>query len=211
MEWPEAIAALGGEPSAAGWARLEARYGEPHRRYHTLDHAAAVARDSAWLADVLDLGETSRALVAVAAWTHDVVYDAKPGEDERASAAWAREALKQAKTGEAHIERVTDLILATTKHDAPPEDALATALLDADLAILGAPPELYATYARGVREEYAKYPDDIWREGRVAVLEGLLSRTLYRSEAARTRWASTATANLSAELTHWLRARSDHR
>jgi predicted metal-dependent HD superfamily phosphohydrolase len=209
MEWPEAITALGGEPSAAGWARLEARYGEPHRRYHTLAHAAAVTRDSAWLAG--DLDETGRALVAVAAWTHDVVYDAKPGEDERASAEWAREALKQAKAGEAHIDRVTDLILATTKHDAPPEDTLATALLDADLAILGAPKELYATYARGVREEYAKYPDDVWREGRVAVLESLLSRPLYRSEAARTRWASTATANLSAELTHWRRARSDHR
>jgi predicted metal-dependent HD superfamily phosphohydrolase len=207
VKWVEAIAALGGTSGAR--PRLEARYGEPHRRYHTLDHAAAVARDSAWLAG--DLGETDRAVVAVAAWTHDVVYDAKPGEDERASAAWAREALEQAKVGEAHIERVEGLILTTIKHDAPPDDLLATALLDADLAILGAEPAKYAVYAEAVRQEYAKYPDDVWREGRAAVLEGMLTRTLYRSEAARTRWASAATANLTAELTHWRRERTDHR
>jgi predicted metal-dependent HD superfamily phosphohydrolase len=205
VKWAEAIAVLGG--SSGAWPRLEARYGEPHRRYHTLDHAAAVARDSAWLAG--DLEEIDRAIVAVAAWTHDVVYDAKPGEDERASAAWAREALTG--VAEPHIERVEGLILTTIKHDAPEDDHLATALLDADLAILGAPKERYATYARGVREEYAKYPDDVWRQGRIAVLEGMLTRTLYRSEAARTRWASAATANLTAELTHWRREPDDHR
>ncbi|VVJ16995.1 COG4339 metal-dependent phosphohydrolase [Amycolatopsis camponoti] len=205
MEWRDAVAALGGVSDA--WPRLEARYAEPHRRYHTLDHAAAVARDSAWLAG--DLGDVERAIVAVAAWTHDVVYDANPGEDERASARWAREALDG--VAETHQKRVEGLILATIKHDAPPDDRLATALLDADLAILGAPEERYSTYARAVREEYAKYPDDIWREGRIAVLEGMLSRTLYRSEAARTRWATAAEKNLTAELTHWRRERTDHR
>ncbi|RSM36580.1 hypothetical protein DMA12_39730 [Amycolatopsis balhimycina DSM 5908] len=205
MEWTDAITVLGGASDA--WPRLEARYGEPHRRYHTLTHAAAVARDSAWLAE--GLSATERAVVAVAAWTHDVVYDAKPGEDERASAAWAREALEG--VAEAHVERVEGLILATVKHDAPADDLLATALLDADLAILGAPEKQYETYARGVREEYAKYPDDVWREGRIAVLERLLDRPLYRSEAARTRWANAATANLTAELTRWRRAAADHR
>ncbi|GLY42283.1 hypothetical protein Amsp01_083060 [Amycolatopsis sp. NBRC 101858] len=203
MKWAEAVTALGGVPRAG----LEARYGEPHRRYHTLDHAAAVARDSAWLAE--GLGDVERAIVAAAAWTHDVVYDAKPGEDERASAAWAREALDGA--AEAHIDRVEGLILATIKHDAPADDLLATALLDADLAILGAPEATYAAYAKAVRDEYAKYPDDVWRAGRIAVLEGMLSRTLYRSEAARARWATAAAKNLTAELTHWRREQPDHR
>jgi predicted metal-dependent HD superfamily phosphohydrolase len=205
VKWAGAITALGGTPGA--WPRLEARYGEPHRRYHTLDHAAAVARDSAWLAQ--DLGETDRAVIAVAAWTHDVVYDAKPGEDERASAAWAREALEGVR--EEHIKRVEGLILTTIKHDAPPDDRLATALLDADLAILGAEPAKYAVYAEAVRQEDTKYPDDVWREGRIAVLEGMLTRTLYRSEAARTRWATAAEKNLTAELTRWRRDRPDHR
>ena len=205
MEWAEAVAVLGGTSDA--WPRLRARYAEPHRRYHTLTHAAAVARDSAWLAD--GLGDTDRAIVAVAAWTHDVVYDARPGEDERASAAWAREAL--AGVAEAHVERVEGLFLATVEHAAPPDDHLATALLDADLAILGAPKELYADYVAGVREEYAKYPDGVWRAGRTAVLEGMLARQLYRSEAARARWASAAEKNLTAELTHWRGEGTDHR
>ncbi|NBH05559.1 hypothetical protein, partial [Amycolatopsis sp. SID8362] len=143
------------------------------------------------------------------AWAHDVVYDAKPGEDERASAAWAREALDG--VAEAHVARVEGLILATITHDAPPGDHLATALLDADLAVLGAPPDRYAAYAEGVRQEYAKYPDDVWREGRAAVLEGMLARELYRSEAARARWATAAEKNLTAELTHWRGGRTDHR
>jgi predicted metal-dependent HD superfamily phosphohydrolase len=205
VKWAEAIAVLGGTPGA--WPDLRARYGEPHRRYHTLSHAAAVARDSAWLAE--DLGETDRAIVAVAAWAHDVVYDAKPGEDERASARWAREALDG--VDETHKKRVEGLILATIQHDAPPDDRLATALLDADLAVLGAPAEDYAVYAQGVRQEYAKYPDDVWREGRIAVLERMLARPLYRSEAARTRWATAAETNLAAELTHWRGERDDHR
>ena len=205
MIWPHAITALGGASDA--WPRLEARYGESHRRYHTLTHAAAVARDSAWLAE--GLSTTERAVVAVAAWTHDVVYDAKPGEDERASAAWAREALVG--VDETHIARVEGLILATIEHDAPADDLLATALLDADLAVLGGSEDQYAVYARGVREDYAKYPDEVWREGRIAVLERMLARELYRSEAARTRWASAAEKNLTAELTHWRRARGDHR
>ncbi|MGK3203839.1 HD domain-containing protein [Amycolatopsis sp. MEPSY49] len=204
MKWAEAVAVLGGTSDA--WPELRARYGEPHRRYHTLTHAAAVVRDSAWLAG--DLGTTERAILTIAAWAHDVVYDANPGEDERASARWARDALDIA---ERHQDRVEGLILATIKHDAPPDDRLATALLDADLAILGAPKELYAVYARGVREEYAKYPDDVWREGRIAVLEGMLARQLYRSEAARTRWASAAGSNLTAELTHWRGEGTDHR
>ncbi len=205
MKWAEAVAVLGGTPDA--WPELRARYGEPHRRYHTLTHAAAVVRDSAWLAG--DLAATERAVLAVAAWAHDVVYDANPGEDERASARWAREALNG--VAETHKERVEGLILTTIKHDAPPDDHLATALLDADLAILGAPKERYAVYAEGVREEYAKYPDDVWREGRIAVLESMLARQLYRSEAARTRWASAAGTNLTAELTHWRGEGTDHR
>ncbi|WP_372668233.1 HD domain-containing protein [Amycolatopsis kentuckyensis] len=205
MKWAEAVGVLGG--TSGTWPELRARYGEPHRRYHTLAHAAAVVRDSAWLAG--DLDPTERAVLAVAAWAHDVVYDANPGEDERASARWAREALDG--VAEAHQTRVEDLILTTIEHDAPPDDHLATALLDADLAILGAPKELYAVYARGVREEYAKYPDDVWREGRIAVLEGMLARQLYRSEAARTRWASAAETNLAAELTHWRGEGTDHR
>ncbi len=206
MNWIEAVTALGGDRDVAedGLAELEARYGEMHRRYHDLKHAAAVVRDSAWLAEVLGLSPDERAIVGAAAWAHDVVYFARPVEDERRSADWAREALMRAGVAESHVSRVEVLVLATTKHDAPAEDLLATALLDADLATLGADEETYDTYARNVREEFAKYPDELWAPGRADVLERLLKRSpLYRSEAARSRWEAAARRNLTAELTRW--------
>ncbi|MFC4080886.1 HD domain-containing protein [Amycolatopsis samaneae] len=198
MRWDRALTLLGGDGRAAedAWTDLERRYGEPHRRYHDLRHAEAVARHAAEF--------TADPRVTLAAWAHDVVYDATPGDDERASAAWAREWLTRAGLAEADIARVEELILTTIGHDAPDEDLLATALLDADLATLGAPPAVYDEYARGVREEYAKYPDEVWRPGRAAVLERMLAKPrLYRGEIARERWEAPARRNLTAELERW--------
>lgn len=210
--WLSAVTALDGDARVArdAWAYLEQQYGEPHRRYHGLAHATAVARDAEQLARDLPLPE--RAVVAVAAWAHDVVYDAVPGEDERRSAAWLRHWLTRAGVAEPHVARAEGLVLATAGHRAPEDDEAATALLDADLAILGATPAEYVAYAIAVREEYAKYDDTAWAAGRAAVLENLLAHApLYRSEAARSRWEAAARGNLTAELTRWRSAAGDHR
>ena len=210
--WLSAVTALDGDARVArdAWAYLEQQYGEPHRRYHGLAHATAVVRDSAQLAR--DLPAAERAVVAVAAWAHDVVYDAVPGEDERRSAAWLRHWLTRAGVAEPHVARAEELVLTTAGHRAPEDDEAATALLDADLAVLGAAPAEYDAYAIGVREEYAKYDDTVWAGGRAAVLENLLAHApLYRSEAARSRWEAAARRNLTAELTRWRSAAGDHR
>ncbi|WP_410602078.1 hypothetical protein [Amycolatopsis sp. lyj-90] len=214
MDWPTAITRLGGDHqiAAVAWNDLETRYAEPHRRYHDLRHARAVARDSGALAVAFGLSSRERALIAVAAWTHDVVYDARPGEDEQASAAWTRDELANARVPEAEITRAEELVLSTIHHAAPDDDVLATALLDADLAILGASPEKYQEYADGVREEYSIYSDEDWRVGRATVLESLLARPrLYRSDIARARWESKARENLAGELTRWRGADPHHR
>ncbi len=214
MDWPTAIARLGGDHliAAVAWSDLETRYREPHRRYHDLRHAKAVARDSGALAVAFGLGARERALVAIAAWTHDVVYDARPGEDERASAAWTRDELTHARVPEAEITRAEDLVLCTITHAAPDDDLLATALLDADLAVLGADKATYEEYASGVREEYSIYSDEDWRAGRSAVLTNLLDRPrLYRSEIGRARWESKARENLADELTRWRDTDPHHR
>jgi predicted metal-dependent HD superfamily phosphohydrolase len=206
MKWEQAVCGLGGdgEVAADAWGFLERQYGQPHRRYHTLRHAEAVAHDSAELARSLRMEPRDLATVVIAAWAHDVVYDAQPGLDEQRSFAWAQRWLDRAGVAEADIARVGGLILTTIRHDAPADDLLATALLDADLATLGAEPAAYDEYARGVREEYAKYPDDVWASGRADVLERLLAKTpLYRSEPARARWESAARRNLAGELTRW--------
>lgn len=69
--------------SAHAGARLIARWSEPHRRYHTLEHLAQV------LDGVDEFGGHAEDLAAVrfAAWFHDAVYDSSGGNsasEERA-------------------------------------------------------------------------------------------------------------------------------
>ncbi len=198
-----AVRALGGDGDVA--ADLAARYAEPHRRYHDTAHVLAVLRDSAALAAELRLPPEERAVLTLAAAAHDVVYDGRPGEDERRSAEWAVSWLRRAGVSAGHVSRVEELVLATLTHAAPDGDLTAQALLDADLAILGAGEATYDRYRTAVRAEYAPISTELWRAGRSAVLADLLAREpLYATAAARARWEAAAKVNLARELA-WLR------
>jgi predicted metal-dependent HD superfamily phosphohydrolase len=201
--WLAAVSALGGRASMAtgGAAALQRRYGEPHRRYHTLDHVRCVLRDAALLAAELNLDGRDTALALAAACAHDVVYDARPGDDERASARWAQQHLRAAQVPAPAIDRVAALVLATAGHVAAPGDHAAGVLLDGDLAILGSAEPAYDRYVRAVREEYRQVPDDLWQAGRSQVLRALQDRAqLYVTAPARARWETAAQANLAREL-----------
>jgi predicted metal-dependent HD superfamily phosphohydrolase len=201
--WTAAVCLLGGDQqvAAAAAADLAARYAEPHRRYHDVVHMRAVMRDAAILASELRLTASEHAVLTVAAGAHDVVYDGHRGDDERRSASWARDWLTRAGVARAHVARAGELVLATMAHLAPPDDLTACALLDADLAILGADPEAYDRYRAAVREEYAALDEPSWRAGRAEVMAGLLARDpLYGTGAARRRWEAKARANIAREL-----------
>lgn len=169
---------------------LRTAYLDPPRAYHSLDHAARVARVAA------ELGADRACLLA--AWAHDVVY--RPGEvdNEDASAAWLRDRLPSDDPDAAEAAR---LIRLTATHDVDPDDAMAAVLCDADLSILGSDPAAYEAYRRAVREEYAAVPEEAWRSGRAAVLRRLLDRPrLFRTDIAHDRWEQQARTNLAAEL-----------
>jgi predicted metal-dependent HD superfamily phosphohydrolase len=198
LAWRAAISALGGTPVETD---LVARYSEPHRRYHNLDHARAVARDSVLL---VPLSDQERAVLVLAACAHDVVYDAVPGTDEQRSADWAREWLGRSGL-EPFADRVAELVLMTIKHAADPGDTVACALLDADLSILGSSPGDYDAYAAAVRREYSAVADQAWRMGRSRVLSSLLDREkLFLTPAGRDRWEKPARSNLARELTTFI-------
>ena len=203
IAFARAVVTLGGDEAVAhtAAAELAARYAEPHRHYHNTTHVQAVIRDSAILAEDLRLSEVERALLTLAAAAHDVIYDGQPGDDERRSAAWARGWLARAGVDDTHGARVESLVLATIAHSAPPEDRVALALLDADLAILGSDPATYDRYRTAVREEYAALDEETWRAGRSAVLSTLVGRSpLYATGPAQARWEAAAKANLTREL-----------
>lgn len=187
----------GGDPEAV-LDELETRWSEPARRYHTLEHLDHC------LSELRGVPLACPARVFFAAFAHDVVCDPRRKDNEQASVGWALRRLEEAAVDPQAREAVAWMILAT-RHDGFPEDRDAQALMDADLAILGADPERYARYERQVREEYAHVPLPLYRAGRARLLKGFLKRpVLYLTEEFRDRLEEAARANLErsvAELT----------
>lgn len=128
-EWKR-LAGPGREAAAVG-AELLARWAEPHRRYHTLDHLKAV------LAAVEVLADAARdsTLVRYAAWFHDAVYRGEPGADEENSAQLAELLLPSCGLSTEQVAEVARLVRVTADHSPEPGDANAEVLCDADLAI----------------------------------------------------------------------------
>jgi predicted metal-dependent HD superfamily phosphohydrolase len=96
---------------------------------------------------------------------------------------------------------VARLVRLTVTHDPEPGDADGEVLCDADLAVLAGPPQAYASYAAAIRQEYHFVPHDAFREGRAAVLRGLLGLPrLFRTPYGHEHWERTARFNLTTEL-----------
>lgn len=174
-----------------------AAYADPARGYH----------DTLHLTEVLDrLDELAAAgttydgpAVHLAAWFHDAVYDGERDAEER-SAAWAEDALRGLADPEL-VEEVARLVRLTETHQPTDDDLNGCALSDADLAILAASGERYASYTSAVRREYAHLDDATFRAGRAQVLGGLAAKAhLFHTPYARERWEAAARANLEREL-----------
>ena len=176
--------------------RLVARYADPARGYHDVQHLTEVLEHvELLLADE----PADRAAVLLAAWFHDAVYDGQ-GDDERRSAALVREEL-DGTVREALVEEVARLVLLTERHDPEPDDVAGAVLCDADLAILAADRRRYDDYRAGVREDYAHVEDAVFDAGRAAVLADLLARdSLFHTPTGRRLWEERARTNLSREL-----------
>ncbi|MEV6395528.1 hypothetical protein AB0M39_12250 [Streptomyces sp. NPDC051907] len=176
---------------------LLARWAEPQRRYHTTAHLAAVLDH----VDALAEHAADPELVRLAAWFHDAVYLPDRSENEERSARLAERALAEAGLPEDRVAEVARLVRLTVGHDAEEPDANGAVLCDADLAILASAPDAYAAYAQAVREEYGFVPDDLFREGRAAVLRQLLELPrLFRTPHGQRAWEAAARRNLAAEL-----------
>ena len=194
----EAWAALAGDSPTARteWAAVVAAWSEPHRRYHDLNHVAAVLG----LVDELAGAARDPDAVRLAAWYHDVAYDPQRDDNEQVSAARARVGLRGL-VPEDRLAEIERLVLLTAGHDAEPGDGDGAVLCDADLAVLASEPEHYAVYASAIREEYGHLSDAEFAAGRIAVLERLLALPeLYRLPAVAAEWTPRARANLTAEL-----------
>ncbi len=197
--WVQLLSDLGiaEETAVSVWADLVQRYSEDGRFYHNLEHlhhALQIAQD---------LHEEAENFTAVqlAIWFHDVVYDAKAQDNEEKSAMFAGRVLFQWELNELLIAEVVRLILLTKSHVLMGDDRNGRVLLDADLAILGAPDASYDAYAQAVRQEYAFVSEDVYRQGRQLILQQFLSRpTLFSTEPMRLLLEAQARQNIIREL-----------
>ncbi|MEU5215287.1 hypothetical protein AB0G79_03685 [Streptomyces sp. NPDC020807] len=189
----------GPDPAPYGH-NLLARWAEPQRAYHTVDHLRAVLDRVDELVDQGGEGGELE-LVRLAAWFHDAVYRPDRSENEERSAALAEKALTEAGLTGHEVREVARLVRLTVTHDPAPGDLNGETLCDADLAILATDPDTYRGYAEAVRTEYAFVPDEAFREGRAAVLRQLLSLPrLFRTPYGAAAWEERARENLEREL-----------
>ena len=184
--WPD------DQPSALR-ERLRAAYDDPARGYHDLLHLTEVL---AHVDALMDPDDPDREAVLLAAWFHYAVYDGRGDEEERSAQ------LALASLGDSPLGReVARLVRLTASHRPADDDHAGQVLCDADLGILAADPDRYASYTAGVRREYAHVPDADFATGRAAVLRTLLAKpTLFHTDLARARWEARARANVEAEL-----------
>jgi predicted metal-dependent HD superfamily phosphohydrolase len=178
---------------------LAAVYSGPERYYHNLEHLAEMFRVADRLAPEID----DPAAVELAIWFHDAIYDPRSKDNEAHSARLAAEQLAGLSVPAPVIEKVTRLVRATAHLASaePPADRDTAALLDADLAILGAPAARYRRYATDIRREYGFVPDTEYQAGRAAVLKTFLARPrLFRHRLTFAEFEEQARDNMTAEL-----------
>ncbi|WP_457281372.1 HD domain-containing protein [Polaromonas sp. P5_D5] len=179
ISWRLCADALAARPiGRAVFDGLVARYSEPHRKYHTVQHLGECLSH---FEGVRDLAEQP-AEVEMALWFHDAIYDTQRHDNEEKSADWAREVLLAHGTAEAAAQRVHDLVMAT-RHTALPDSPDEQLLVDIDLSILGAGPARFAEYEQQIRDEYAFVPAAVFRQKRGEILQGFLDRPVIYSTA----------------------------
>lgn len=169
----------------------------PDRGYHGWSHPLALL---ALLPEVEDRLHDPLA-VRCAILLHDAVYEPRRADNESRSAELAGELLSGVVAPDV-LARTLALIEATKAHAIP--DALSEAdaadmavFLDMDLSILAASDAVFDAYEDGVRHEYREVPDDLFRMGRAAILEGFLARDrLYMSPWGLERFEGPARVNL---------------
>jgi predicted metal-dependent HD superfamily phosphohydrolase len=167
-------------------------YTRPERRYHNLQHIAAMLTGAP---EPLSIEQT------LAIWFHDAIYNPISTSNEEDSAELVTKLYDIDKLERiADPSLITDIILSTKKHQ--PLCKQAEIVLDLDLAILGTNPSAYKTYVENVKAEYTQHiPEEMFHSGRSQFLKSFLMRDiLFFTAWGRNKFEAQARANLEAEL-----------
>lgn len=176
---------------------IVAAYTDTSRRYHTLRH----------LCDIFMCLEQYRyqlenpLAVDLAVFYHDIIYSTYRHDNEERSAKHAQQNLQLLGCSTNLINLVAELINATKRHEPLQQTNNFYYFLDADLAILAAPPDIYKQYTKSIRQEYSLVPDLLYRQGRAKVLRAFLERSsIYYSNDMCKQFDAMARKNMLDEL-----------
>ncbi len=183
-------------------AGLRRRYAEPHRAYHGQSHIDAMLLGLHGLGTAI----ADPAAVELAIWYHDAIYDPAARDNEARSAALLRQEMAGL-AAPALLESAEMMVRLTAGHALPaelsgPRRGDTALFLDLDLAVLGAPPDAYAAYERGIAAEYLPvHGAAAYQAGREAFLRGMLDRPrLFHTARFHAALDAQARTNLRAAL-----------
>jgi predicted metal-dependent HD superfamily phosphohydrolase len=136
----------------------------------------------------------------LAIWYYDAIYDPRSRENETRSAELAAVTIRRAGLPGEFGNKVSTLILATTKHDSSVDED-APLMVDVDLSILGQPRQRFEGYERQIRKEYDWVSDEAFAVGRALVLKSFLNRpTIYATNFFQRKYEEQARLNLANSL-----------
>lgn len=148
-------------------------YQESHRFYHNKKHLDMVLAAYDRIAKLHNVSDYFAILY------HDAVYNPMSDTNEEDSAELFRKDFVD--TLESCVfERAYHAILGTKHGSSYP--VVSEYVHDSDLAILGAPSEIYKTYTINVRKEYFFVDDKTWNKGRMKALEAFNKKKIFLSE-----------------------------
>lgn len=192
---------------------LAGLYGNPTRKYHTLQHIAEGLAD---LRRVKENAENPLALML--AWLyHDGVYDTLRHDNEEQSAALLERDCAAFHFPDSFIEYAKDLVLLTEHFRSPPSSLSIDQqmMLDTDLAILGSSEKRFRQYCDDIQREYQWVIDqfglELYSQRRAKVLDTFVERSsLYHTPFFREKYEAKAKDNLEKEILR-LSGKEDHK
>ncbi|OGL99723.1 hypothetical protein A2318_03225 [Candidatus Uhrbacteria bacterium RIFOXYB2_FULL_45_11] len=179
-----------------GFQEILRRYGESHRKYHTLAHIVACLQEFESIRSECDdpLG------VELAIWFHDLFYEIGNKDNEDRSADRVHHLIEPRGWVMNHA-LTADVCIRATKHAETPSENDAQIMVDVDLSILGQPWNVYEAYTHQIRTEYKRIPNLLYIPGRHKVMRSFLDRAYIFSTANfRVRYEAQARANIAREL-----------
>ncbi len=178
------------------WAEIEQHYTNKKRHYHTLEHLNKLFNQLSEIKNEIQHWH----ILLFSLFYHDIIYNTLKSDNEEKSAALAVKRLTQLGIADSEIRLCRHQILATKSHEFS-ENTDTNYFTDADLSILGQNWETYSNYILQVREEYAIYPDFIYKKGRKKVVHHFLAmKYIYKTTFFRNTLEQQAKQNLQKEL-----------